>query len=236
MRAKTRIFGEIDIPQDKIITMEKGMIGFSELKNYTLIYNSEKENDKKSIMWLQSMDDGDIAFPVMTPDIIMPDYKPTVNEELLAPLGDLNEENMYVIVTVNVPSDITKIACNLKAPIVVNTDSNKAAQLIVEIRICCLRMCSRLLQLDGRNELHGLCDLLSTCNTAFSALYVSHRSHFTTCLLLISNRLTELLFAFLDCLYKCLLRIIVHHLFLPDCFRNLRISGINEIKQLCLES
>ena len=39
---------------------------------------------------------------------------------------------MYVIVTVNVPSDITKIACNLKAPIVVNTDSNKAAQLIVE--------------------------------------------------------------------------------------------------------
>ena len=112
MRAKTRIFGEIDIPQDKIITMEKGMIGFSELKNYTLIYNSEKENDKKSIMWLQSMDDGDIAFPVMTPDIIMPDYKPTVNEELLAPLGDLNEENMYVIVTVNVPSDITKIACN----------------------------------------------------------------------------------------------------------------------------
>ena len=38
MRAKTRIFGEIDIPQDKIITMEKGMIGFSELKNYTLIY------------------------------------------------------------------------------------------------------------------------------------------------------------------------------------------------------
>lgn len=132
MRAKTRIFGEIDIPQDKIITMEKGMIGFSELKNYTLIYNSEKENDKKSIMWLQSMDDGDIAFPVMTPDIIMPDYKPTVNEELLAPLGDLNEENMYVIVTVNVPSDITKIACNLKAPIVVNTDSNKAAQLIVE--------------------------------------------------------------------------------------------------------
>ena len=30
--------------------MEKGMIGFSELKNYTLIYNSEKENDKKSII------------------------------------------------------------------------------------------------------------------------------------------------------------------------------------------
>ena len=83
MRAKTRIFGEIDNPTGQNHHNGEGMIGFSELKNYTLIYNSEKENDKKSIMWLQSMDDGDIAFPVMTPDIIMPDYKPTVNEELL---------------------------------------------------------------------------------------------------------------------------------------------------------
>lgn len=131
MRANTRIFGEIDIPQEKIITMEKGMIGFPDLTNYTLIYNSEKEG-KKSIMWLQSMDDGDIAFPVMMPSTIMPDYSPSVNEEILAPLGELNDENMYILVTVNVPSDITKIACNLKAPIVINTDTNKAAQLIVE--------------------------------------------------------------------------------------------------------
>jgi len=132
MRANTRIFGEIDIPQEKIITMEKGMIGFPELTNYTLIYNSEKENKDRSIMWLQSMDDGDMAFPVMTPDIIMPDYKPFVNEEILAPLGELTDENMYILVTVNVPSDITKIACNLKAPIIINTDTNKAAQIIVE--------------------------------------------------------------------------------------------------------
>lgn len=132
MRANTRIFGEIDIPQEKIITMEKGMIGFPDLTHYTLIYNSEKEDKKRSIMWLQSMDDGDMAFPVMTPDIIMPDYKPFVNEEILAPLGDLTDENMYILVTVNVPSDITKIACNLKAPIIINTDTNKAAQIIVE--------------------------------------------------------------------------------------------------------
>ena len=132
MRANTRIFGEIDIPQEKIITMEKGMIGFTDLTHYTLIYNSEKENRKSTIMWLQSMDDGDMAFPVMTPDIIMPDYKPFVNEEILAPLGELNEENMYMLVTVNVPRDITQIACNLKAPIIINTDTNKAAQIIVE--------------------------------------------------------------------------------------------------------
>ena len=31
MKAKTRLFGEIDIADDKIITLEKGMIGFPEL-------------------------------------------------------------------------------------------------------------------------------------------------------------------------------------------------------------
>lgn len=132
MRANTRIFGEIDIPEEKIITMEKGMIGFPDLTHYTLIYNSEKERGQSTIMWLQSMDDGDIAFPVMVPTIVMPDYDPVVNEEILAPLGELTDENTYILITVNVPSDIKKIACNLKAPIVINTDTNRAAQLIVE--------------------------------------------------------------------------------------------------------
>lgn len=133
MKANTRIFGEIDIPQEKIITMEKGMIGFPELTKFTLIFNAEKPDRKgRTIMWLQSMDDGDIAFPVIWPTIIEPDYKPTVNEELLAPLGELDDENTYMLVTVNVPHDLTKIACNLKAPIILNTDTNKAAQIIVE--------------------------------------------------------------------------------------------------------
>lgn len=133
MKAETRIFGTIDIEDSKIIKMEKGMIGFPDLKTFSLIFDSDKhEKGGSTIMWLQSMDDGDIAFPVMIPNLIIEDYNPTVNNEVLAPLGDLNEENTYVLVTVNVPSDLKKIACNLKAPIVLNTDTNKAAQIVVE--------------------------------------------------------------------------------------------------------
>ena len=32
MKAKTRLFGEIDIAEEKIIVMEGGMIGFPELR------------------------------------------------------------------------------------------------------------------------------------------------------------------------------------------------------------
>lgn len=130
MKANTRFFGTIDIADDKIITLEKGMIGFPDLKKFALIFDEEKQ--AASIMWLQSMDDGDIAFPVMDPHVVKEDYHPTVSNEILAPLGELTDENTYILVTVTVPKDITQFSINLKAPVVINTEINKGVQLIVE--------------------------------------------------------------------------------------------------------
>ena len=69
MKANTRIFGEIEIADEKIITMERGMIGFPNLNHFALIFDEEKGQKQTSIMWLQSMDDTDIAFPVMDPHL-----------------------------------------------------------------------------------------------------------------------------------------------------------------------
>lgn len=131
MKAKTRLFGEIEIEKEKIITMEQGIIGFPDLKHFTLVYDSENE-EKSGIMWLQSMDDGDISMPVMVPSDLISDYNPTVNNELLEPLGNLTPDNTYVLVTVTVPEKIEDISVNLKAPVIVNMDTNKGCQLIVE--------------------------------------------------------------------------------------------------------
>lgn len=132
MKAKTRIFGEIEIADDKIITLEKGMIGFPKLNRFALIFDEEKEQKQNSIMWLQSMDDTDIAFPVMIPNAVKEDYSPNVNEEIIAPLGTLNEDNTYILVTVTVPKHIEDFSVNLKAPIIINMDNRKGVQLIVE--------------------------------------------------------------------------------------------------------
>lgn len=130
MKAKTRLFGEIDIADDKIISMEGGMIGFPELRKFALIYDEEKEN--AFIRWMQSMDDPDIAFPVIDPSLILPDYNPAVDEEMLSSLGETHEGNRYVLNTITVPKNIEKMAVNLKAPIVINTDTCKGCQIIVE--------------------------------------------------------------------------------------------------------
>lgn len=131
MKAETRIFGTIDIPEEKIIQLETGMIGFPQLRNFALIYDEEK-GDAAAIRWLQSMDEPEIAFPVMDPLVIKEDYNPTVSDEILSPLGELKDENTYLLVTVTVPTEIEKLSINLKAPIVINTDNNKGVQLIVE--------------------------------------------------------------------------------------------------------
>ena len=132
MKAVTRLFGTIDVADEKIITMERGMIGFPDLTKFALIFDEEKKDKKFKIMWLQSMDDGDIAFPVADPIQIKEDYKPLVNEEIIAPLGEMTEENTYILVTVTVPKKVEDFSINLKAPIVINMDSNRGAQIITE--------------------------------------------------------------------------------------------------------
>ena len=132
MKAETRLFGTIDVADEKIIKMERGMIGFPDLTHFALIFDEEKKDKKFKIMWLQSMDDGDIAFPVADPTQIKEDYHPSVNEEIIASLGEMTEDNTYILVTVTVPKRVEDFSINLKAPIIVNTDTNKAMQIIAE--------------------------------------------------------------------------------------------------------
>jgi flagellar assembly factor FliW len=131
MQVNTRLFGEIDIDEAKIIELTKGIIGFPDLRKFTLIYDEEDEG-QQALMWLQSMDEPQFALPVITPDIIFPDYNPTVEDDMLAELGDLKEDNTYCLVTIKVPSDITAMTVNLKAPIIINTDTLQGNQIIVE--------------------------------------------------------------------------------------------------------
>ena len=131
MKVNTRLFGEIEIQDDKIITLDKGIVGFPDLTKFTIIYDTDKKG-KTSIMWFQSLDEPQFALPVVVPGDIVPDYNPTVNDELLQPLGKLTEENLYVLVTIKVPEKVEDMTINLKAPIVINTDTLKGGQIIVE--------------------------------------------------------------------------------------------------------
>lgn len=131
MKIQTKYFGEIDLTEEKIITLDKGLIGFDEFKQYTILYDCEKE-DGTNISWFQSVDEPTLALPVINPLIVKEDYNPVVEDELLDALGDINEENLVILITMTVPEDIKEMTVNLKAPIIINADTRKGAQIIVE--------------------------------------------------------------------------------------------------------
>lgn len=131
MKINTRIFGEIEIADEKIITFENGIIGFPEMKRFTLLHDEEK-GINVGIRFLQSIDEPGFAMPVMDPFVVKEDYAPEVDDELLAGLGNVTEENVLVLVTVTIPSDLTRMSVNLQGPIVINVEERKACQIIVD--------------------------------------------------------------------------------------------------------
>lgn len=131
MKVNTRVFGEIDIEEEKIINFPGGIIGFPELNQFTLIYDEEK-GVNAGIRWLQSLQEPAFAMPVMDPLVVKEDYNPEVNDDILEPVGNVNPDNMLVLVTVTVPSDLTQMTVNLRGPIVINAEEKKACQIIVD--------------------------------------------------------------------------------------------------------
>ena len=131
MKVNTRVFGEVDIEESKIIRFPGGIIGFPDLTEFALIHDSEKAG-VCAVRWLQSLQEPTFAMPVVDPLAIKPDYNPEVEDELLKPIGELNPDSVLVLVTMTVPKDITKMTVNLQAPIVVNADEKKACQIIVD--------------------------------------------------------------------------------------------------------
>lgn len=131
MKADTRMFGEIDIDDSKIIRLEQGIVGFPDMKNFALIFDADR-GEQSVIKWFQSMDDPVFAMPVLEPHVMAEDYAPVISDELCGMLGGLNQENVFLLVTVTVPEKIEEISINLKAPIIINTDNNQAAQVIME--------------------------------------------------------------------------------------------------------
>lgn len=132
MLIKTKYFGKVDLKEDKIITFPNGIMGFENYKKYTILYDITDDKDKFSISWLQSLDESSFALPVVNPHHVKPDYNPVVEDEILKPLGEINEENLVIFLALTVPSDIADMSANLKAPFVLNSDTRTGIQVIVE--------------------------------------------------------------------------------------------------------
>ena len=131
MLAKTKFFGEIELADEKILDFPSGLIGFENYTKFAILYD-EEEKGAARISWLQSLEEPLLALPVIEPLAIVEEYIPVIEDELLVPLGNPADEDLLFLLAMTVPSDMTKVTANMKAPIIINATTRKGAQLIVE--------------------------------------------------------------------------------------------------------
>ncbi len=129
MKINTKHFGTVDIEEQDIILFEDGIPGIVGSKRYAMLINSEEESP---FFWIQSVDDENVALALINPVTFYPDYAPKVEKEIIQKLGEPKEENLIVCSIVVIPEDITKMTVNLKAPLVINRDTELGMQVIVE--------------------------------------------------------------------------------------------------------
>jgi flagellar assembly factor FliW len=128
MSFNAKRFGQIDVPEDKVIRFMNGIPGLECMRRSILI----KVEETMPFYWLQSVEDGDIALPVVNPLIIDETYSPSVEDSVFDELELDKEEDLLVVSVAVIPQDITKMTVNMAAPMLINIEKNIGRQVILD--------------------------------------------------------------------------------------------------------
>jgi flagellar assembly factor FliW len=129
LKIPTTRFGIIEVPEDQLIHLPLGMIGFPNHQRYVFV-----EHKKGSpFVWFQSVDDESLAFVLADPLLVRPDYEIQISPEDRQAL-ELNETcaGLQPMVVVNItPANPVQITANLLGPIIFNMPKKLGKQIIV---------------------------------------------------------------------------------------------------------
>lgn len=124
----TSRFGELQVNKEDILDFPDGLLGFENLKNFFIV----DPGDSTLILWLQSTEKESVAFPIIEPKIFNPEYiaKLVPTDLQSIELESTSHAKIYTILTI--PTDISKMSANLKAPIVINNAKKLARQIVLQ--------------------------------------------------------------------------------------------------------
>lgn len=128
MKFISKIHGEIEYEENSVITFYKGIPGFNELKKFVLINLDEYEPFKL----LQSIEDDEISLIVVSPYEFFDEYEIKLNDETIKNLNIKSSEEVLILTTVTLNSDVKKITTNLQGPIILNTSNNFGEQIVLD--------------------------------------------------------------------------------------------------------
>ena len=129
MKVKTSRFGEIEVNPERLITLTAPFLGFSESLRFVL----RPHKPDSPFMWLQAVDNPDLAFVVIQAAMIMPDYKPGIAGFIKKELQIVSASEMDILLILTIPDGKPReMTANLLGPVMINTKKRLARQVLLD--------------------------------------------------------------------------------------------------------
>ena len=117
----SRLFGPITVRPDAFLTFPSGLPGFGGERRFVLLPAASS-----GVFWLQSADEGSVAFLLVDPFTTFPGY--TVDLPEVAP----EDDPPMVMAVVTLPRDTDEVCtANLQAPVVLDLGRRTGRQVIL---------------------------------------------------------------------------------------------------------
>ncbi len=119
----------LEVPPDRVIEFPRGLVGFENLRRFSL-HHPETEGDAMPRYFiLQAIDDPDVAFHIADPELFGFSYEITLSDEETAAL-ELSDpsEAAVVVMLVKEGDGEGQVRANLKAPLVINLNKRRGLQ------------------------------------------------------------------------------------------------------------
>ena len=115
-------------PEIPVIDLVQPLPGFPAHRRFALV-----QLDEDGILCqLRSLDDPSLRFLVVPPVAFFPDYAPVVDDDVVDDLQISAGDDVIVLLVLNAGDSLSSTTANLLAPVVVNTATRRATQVILD--------------------------------------------------------------------------------------------------------
>jgi flagellar assembly factor FliW len=112
---KSTRFGDVELSDETVVEFPNGLIGLSG-RRYGLV----PHGDDGTFVWLQSLEDPDLALPLTRPWSFFPRYEVELSDSEAERIGVSEPSQAEVFVTVRAAEAAQNFSANLRAPIIIS--------------------------------------------------------------------------------------------------------------------
>ncbi len=128
MKVESSRFGELEVDEETLIIIPSGMVGFPDDTRFVWIAHKNSAD----IVWFQSAKTKELAFPMINAANIAAGYPDVPVEKMAEQVGiDFEDPTVLALMVVLSASAQGGPTVNLMAPVVINSQSRRGAQIVL---------------------------------------------------------------------------------------------------------